>query len=125
MRPPLGPMAGRRCSPGLTASPERLLWGNAVPQRQEPWLRQPVFHRHRSETELLRYIQRLVSRDFSLVHGMIPLGSCTMKLNAAAELLPVSWPAFASIHPFAPEAQSAGYRRLTDDLERWLAERSS
>ncbi|MFZ9851113.1 MAG: aminomethyl-transferring glycine dehydrogenase, partial [Vulcanococcus sp.] len=106
---------------GLSEAPEALLWGAAVPRRQDPWLRQPVFHRHRSETELLRYIQRLVSRDFSLVHGMIPLGSCTMKLNAAAELLPVSWPAFAALHPFAPEAQSVGYRRLTDDLERWLA----
>ena len=80
-----------------------------------------MFHGHRSETELLRYIQRLVSRDLSLVHGMIPLGSCTMKLNAAAELLPVSWPAIASLHPFAPEGQARGYRHLADDLERWLA----
>jgi glycine dehydrogenase len=92
-----------------------------IPQRQGPWLRQPVFQQHRSETELLRYIQRLVSRDLSLVHGMIPLGSCTMKLNAAAELAPVSWPAFAGLHPFAPDAQTAGYRRLAADLERWLA----
>ncbi|WP_087068257.1 aminomethyl-transferring glycine dehydrogenase [Cyanobium sp. NIES-981] len=93
----------------------------AIPQRRGAWLQQPVFHRHRSETELLRYIQRLVSRDLSLVHGMIPLGSCTMKLNAAAELAPVSWPAFAQLHPFAPAAQTAGYRRLAADLERWLA----
>jgi glycine dehydrogenase len=102
-------------------APERLLWGEAVPRRRDPWLQQPVFQRHRSESELLRYIQRLVARDFSLVHGMIPLGSCTMKLNAAAELLPVSWPAFAGLHPFAPASQLAGYRRLCDDLERWLA----
>ena len=69
----------------------------------------------------MRYIQRLVSRDLSLVHGMIPLGSCTMKLNAAAELQPVSWPAFAALHPFAPADQAQGYRRLADDLEQWLA----
>ncbi|MFO8238908.1 MAG: aminomethyl-transferring glycine dehydrogenase, partial [Prochlorococcaceae cyanobacterium] len=92
-----------------------------LPRRQGAWLSQPVFHQHRSETELLRYIQRLVSRDFSLVHGMIPLGSCTMKLNAAAELLPVSWPAFARLHPFAPADQQAGYGHLAADLERWLA----
>jgi len=103
------------------ATPEAHLWADAVPRRQAPWLQQPVFHRYRSETELLRYIQRLVARDFSLVHGMIPLGSCTMKLNAAAELQPVSWPAFAQLHPFAPAAQSAGYRRLVADLEQWLA----
>jgi glycine dehydrogenase len=101
-------------------APERQLWGNAIPLRQGSWLGQEVFHRYRSESELLRYIQRLVSRDFSLVHGMIPLGSCTMKLNAAAELAPVSWPAFAALHPFAPAEQSAGYRRLIGDLEGWL-----
>ena len=94
---------------------------DAIPARTSPWLRQEVFHRYRSETELLRYIQSLVSRDLSLVHGMIPLGSCTMKLNAAAELAPVSWPAFAQLHPFAPADQTRGYARMVADLEGWLA----
>ena len=95
--------------------------GAGLPLRQGPWLQQEPFQRYRSETELLRYIQRLASRDLSLVHGMIPLGSCTMKLNAAAELAPVSWPAFAQLHPFAPADQTRGYAKLVADLEAWLA----
>ena len=105
----------------LAAAPEASPWALAgVPLRRDPWLGQEVFHRYRSETELLRYIQHLVSKDLSLVHGMIPLGSCTMKLNAAAELAPVSWPAFAQLHPFAPADQTRGYARLVADLEAWL-----
>lgn len=92
-----------------------------IPLRSRAFLKQAVFHQHHSETDLLRYIQTLVSKDFSLVHGMIPLGSCTMKLNAAAELIPVSWRRFSCLHPFIPAEQSIGYQRLIDDLESWLS----
>jgi len=71
---------------------------------------------------MLRYLRRLESRDLSLCHSMIPLGSCTMKLNAAAEMFPISWPEFAKLHPFAPDSQTSGYREMCDQLERWLAE---
>jgi len=117
----LADLQAAAAAPLVAAAPPEQVLLATVPLRQAPWLRQEVFHRYRSETELLRYIQSLAARDFSLVHGMIPLGSCTMKLNAAAELQPVSWPAFAGLHPFAPADQTAGYRQLVDDLEHWLA----
>jgi glycine dehydrogenase len=90
--------------------------------RTSPFLQHAVFNRYHSETEMLRYIKRLESRDLSLTASMIPLGSCTMKLNAAAEMFPVSWPEFAKIHPFAPVKQTRGYQILFQQLEDWLAE---
>ncbi len=90
--------------------------------RTSPFLTHPVFHRHRSETEMLRYLRRLADRDLALDRTMIPLGSCTMKLNATTEMIPVTWPGFGSIHPFAPSDQVAGYRELIGDLETALAE---
>ena len=96
-----------------------------IPQsaiRNSPFLTHPVFNTYQSETEMLRYLRRLESRDLSLCHSMIPLGSCTMKLNATAEMFPISWPEFAKLHPFAPDSQTSGYREMCDQLERWLAE---
>jgi len=93
-----------------------------VPERTQPWLRQDVFNKYQSETNMMRYINELVSKDFSLVNGMMPLGSCTMKLNAASELMPVSWNEFANMHPFAPENQTLGYQRIMFDLQEWLCD---
>jgi glycine dehydrogenase len=90
--------------------------------RSSGYLAHPVFHEHRSETAMLRYLRRLSDFDIALDRSMIPLGSCTMKLNAAAEMEAVTWPEFADLHPFAPPAQAAGYTELISDLERWLAE---
>ena len=93
-----------------------------IPERTKPWLQQEVFNNYQSETNMMRYINELVQKDFSLVNGMIPLGSCTMKLNAAAELMPVSWPEFANMHPFAPRDQTMGYQEIIQNLKDWLCD---
>ena len=90
--------------------------------RTSKYLTHEVFNRYHAEHEMLRYIHRLQSRDLSLVHSMIPLGSCTMKLNATTEMIPVTWPEFSGLHPFAPEEQTRGYQELLKQLEGWLAE---
>jgi glycine dehydrogenase len=90
--------------------------------RTAGYLAHPVFHRYHTEHEMLRYLKRLEARDLSLTRSMIPLGSCTMKLNATAEMLPLSQPGWSALHPFAPAEQAAGYRRLAASLERWLCE---
>ena len=92
-----------------------------MPLRNEPWLQQEVFNKYHSETDLTRYIHKLALKDFSLVNGMIPLGSCTMKLNAVSELQPVSSNKIANIHPFAPDRQYSGYKKIIDDLEKWIS----
>jgi glycine dehydrogenase len=91
-------------------------------KRTSPFLTHPVFHAHRSETELLRYMRRLADRDLALDRAMIPLGSCTMKLNATAEMIPLTWPEFGSLHPFAPRDQADGYHALFERLEQWLCD---
>jgi glycine dehydrogenase len=90
--------------------------------RTSKYLTHEVFHRYHSEHEMLRFLHRLQAKDLSLVHSMIPLGSCTMKLNAATEMLPITWPEFARLHPFAPEEQAQGYQELIRQLTGWLAE---
>jgi glycine dehydrogenase len=94
----------------------------AALRRRSAYLEHPVFHLHRSETSMLRYLRRLSDMDLALDRSMIPLGSCTMKLNATSEMVPVTWPEFADLHPFAPRDQAQGYLRLFADLEAWLAE---
>jgi glycine dehydrogenase len=106
---------GASVAAGADALPEALL-------RTSDFLTHPVFRTHHSETGMLRYLRSLSDKDYALDRGMIPLGSCTMKLNATTEMEPVSWPEFANIHPFAPAAQTGGYEALVAQLEGWLAE---
>ncbi|MCJ1888311.1 aminomethyl-transferring glycine dehydrogenase [Pseudomonas sp. LA21] len=89
-------------------------------QRSSGYLTHPVFNRHHSETEMLRYLRQLEGKDLALNQAMIPLGSCTMKLNATSEMIPITWPEFASLHPFVPREQAEGYRLMIEELERWL-----
>jgi len=99
--------------------------GGGVPaglRRTSSYLTHPTFHSYRSETDMLRYLRRLSDKDVALDRAMIPLGSCTMKLNATAEMEPISWPGFADLHPFVPASSSEGYRTLIDQLEAWLVE---
>ncbi|WP_139417678.1 aminomethyl-transferring glycine dehydrogenase [Agromyces laixinhei] len=98
---------------------------NAIPEalrRTSSYLEHPVFNTHQSETQMMRYLKQLADRDYALDRGMIPLGSCTMKLNAATEMQAVTWPAFANLHPFAPAADAVGSLGLIEQLETWLAE---
>ena len=90
--------------------------------RTSAYLAHPVFNRYHAETEMLRYLRRLADKDIALDRSMIPLGSCTMKLNATSEMIPITWPEFANLHPFAPAEQAQGYRELVDGLERMLVE---
>ena len=88
--------------------------------RTSDFMSHPIFHMNRSETEMMRYMRKLADRDLALDRAMIPLGSCTMKLNSAAEMMPVSWEEFSQIHPFVPVDQVAGYKELIDDLSNKL-----
>ena len=108
-----------RNAEGLTTEPASI---PAELRRSDPVLTHPVFNRYHTETEMMRYLKRLENRDLSLVHSMIPLGSCTMKLNAAAELIPISWPKFAGLHPFVPTEQARGTLSMLRELEAMLAE---
>lgn len=101
--------------PSTYSIPEKL-------NRDSPYLMHPIFNSYHTESKMMRYIKRLENRDLSLMHSMIPLGSCTMKLNAASELIPVSWPEFANLHPFIPLEQAAGYTQIFDELSHYLNE---
>lgn len=116
------PLTVKKISEVLELSPNETIGLPSSLKRTSPYLTHPVFNIHQSETELLRYIHHLQSKDLSLTHSMIPLGSCTMKLNATTEMIPISWPEFSSIHPFVPIDQARGYTTLIEELEKDLAE---
>ena len=121
-----GQLAGVFGAFGVQADIEQLdaAAGEGLPQellRTDDYLGHPVFHQHRSETAMLRYLRTLADKDYALDRGMIPLGSCTMKLNATTEMEPVTWPAFGQLHPFAPAGQAQGYLTLIQELEERLA----
>jgi len=104
---------------GLSRQPEKHLFGN---RRDSNFLSQPFFHAVHCETDMMRFLRRLADKDLALDRAMIPLGSCTMKLNAAAEMLPLSWPNVAGLHPFAPKSDSVGYEIMIDQLQKFLTE---
>ena len=112
--------SAKRGSPnGVTKN--SVAWAESL-RRTTPFLTHPVFNAHHSEHEMLRYIKRLENKDLSMVHSMISLGSCTMKLNATTEMIPVTWAEFGRIHPFAPADQVGGYKEMLVNLENWLKE---
>ncbi|UTW10816.1 aminomethyl-transferring glycine dehydrogenase [Marinobacterium rhizophilum] len=120
-------LLGAGHGPDIAALDARITAGAATGiaadmRREDAILTHPTFNSYQSETEMLRYMKRLENKDYSLVHGMIPLGSCTMKLNATAQMIPVTWPEFANIHPFAPANQVTGYHSMIDQLEQMLVE---
>lgn len=114
-------VAEKRRGVSFSANGKEINWPSSL-IRTTPYLTHPVFNTHHSEHEMLRYMKRLETRDLSMVHSMISLGSCTMKLNATTEMIPLTWPEFAHIHPFAPRDQAEGYLELIDNFEAWLKE---
>src|SRR6185436_6780742 len=115
----LGKAIGK--STEIKATGSSVVWSGDI-ARKSSYLTHSVFNTHHSEHEMLRYIKRLENKDLSMVHSMISLGSCTMKLNATAEMIPVTWPELGSIHPFAPSDQTQGYQEIIASLENWLKE---
>ena len=113
--------ATKKTFPGHGVEPETIAWPKSL-IRTSAFLQHPVFNMHHSEHEMLRYIKRLENKDLSMVHSMISLGSCTMKLNATAEMIPVTWPELGHIHPFVPANQAKGYHDMITHLEDWLKE---